>query len=298
MKIRTLARRKAKTAFTPNRSFRNFQALPPEIRYEIWAWSLPDPRIICLQKSRQRIPGPLQNNSIGASLSPESQDTNSTSQTNNLENDMVYWSQTDSPDIYSVCRESQAVFKQFYTKMFATSNSPGIWIDLRVDSLYLAREIYERYSIFYKTFQPDIHQVKNLIISGIWDQDSTASTNRIFEIDTIEDIGAAITGFKNLEFLMLADSQHRWDQTVYLYDASRKTLKEYDRFLQEHPAFCPEYCDADGWYLWPRIVFGTLLAIEDFRLQDNRLRRTIRRLEWRYEDLLSDVSWWFRRVSG
>lgn len=213
---------------------------------------------------------------------------------------MVYWSDTQTPEIYSVCRESQAVFKQFYTKAFANSNFPGVWFDFRVDILYVAHDIYERESIFYETFRSDIRQVKILIISGIWDPDSVEIPNPLYQIGSILDIGAAIKGFKNLKALMLAHAQHAPNQTGYLYCGSMSSNEEYIQFLWqwEHPVFCPEYCEVHGWYSWPAIDFGTLLAIEDLRLQDNRLRRTIRRLEWRYEDLLSDVSWWFRRVSA
>ena len=300
MKIRTLARRKAKTAFTPNRSFTNFQALPAEIRYEIWAWSFPDRRIIYLQKSRRPIPGTLQDSSIGASSPTESQDSTSTSQTNNQESDMVYWSDTETPEIYSVCRESQAVFKQFYTKAFANSNFPGVWFDFRVDILYVARDIYERESIFYENFRSDIRQVKILFISGMWDPDSVEIPNPLYQIGSILDVGAAIRGFKNLEGLMLAHALHPTNQTGILYCGSMCSNEEYIQFLwqSEHPVVCPEYCEVHGWYSWPRIDFGTMLAFDDYLLQRKRLRRRIGYLQWQSECLLSDISWWFRRVSG
>ena len=267
---------KCKTASKQSSTFKFFKDLPPELRNEIWVFSLPGPRIIGLQKYRQPIIRPAQYNGTGASLIHESCHMTSTDQTNNQESIVVYRSQARVPTIYSVCWESRTVVEQFYSKAFGTSNSPGIWIDFKKDALYLAREIYENGSSFYDTFRQDVHQVKSLAISGIWSPHPEEDPNPLYRLGCVIDITTVIQEFGNLEMLMLVNAQHELGRTAKLGMVPGESAEEYEKWLRgwAHPAYYTER----GLYSWPWLEFGTLIDNNldgSGRWQDNGTRGKI-----------------------
>ena len=141
---------KSRTMSKQNPKFTLFRKLPPELRNQIWVLSLPDPRIVALQKHCQPIPRSVRYSST-------------TSQTNSgQESVTIYRSQTFVPIISAVCRESRAIVEQSYALAFRTDNSPGTWIDFQRDVLYIPHEIYRDGSDFYENFQQDVKQVRTL----------------------------------------------------------------------------------------------------------------------------------------
>ncbi|KAH8601551.1 hypothetical protein B0O99DRAFT_606892 [Bisporella sp. PMI_857] len=284
--------RKSKKKSTRNLSFMLFTELPPELRIQIWVFSLPKGRIVGLEQYYQWIPRPIQRSGTSASSIHEIQHTTSTSQANDQESVVVYRSQTHVPTIYAVCRESRAVVEQFYTKAFGTENSPGTWIDFRTDALYLPRELCEYGSGFYETFWKDIKQVKSLAISGIWSPYSE-DPSPLHQLDTVNDISEALAKFGNLEWLMLVDAQHEPGQTADLGWIPGKSAEEYEKWLRQwaHPAYCI------GQYLWPCFLFGTFIDDSDGSGRwHEELRRKAHAWKEMFRSMLS-TRWRFSRSS-
>jgi len=102
MTLRTLVS-KFKLTSEQHPSFTNFKDLPPELRHEIWIYSLPETRIVTLGQYRQLIQKPAQYSGTRAFSISESQHTTSTSPTNHHECELVYQSNTCTPAISSVC---------------------------------------------------------------------------------------------------------------------------------------------------------------------------------------------------
>ncbi|KAE8454594.1 hypothetical protein EG329_000217 [Mollisiaceae sp. DMI_Dod_QoI] len=88
----------------PGQEFSPFSRLPKELRILIWEAAIPDPRILHL----------------------------------GFYGDSGLRSQTPSPSLLSVCRESLEVMSKFYTKTFGTVlSAPITWFDFQRDTLYI-----------------------------------------------------------------------------------------------------------------------------------------------------------------
>lgn len=251
---------KFRTRSKQNQSSTLFQTLPAELRIQIWTLSLPDIRIISLQKYCQPTPRPVRYRSRPASLIHKfTRHTASTSQTDKQEAATIYRSHTPVPNIYAVCRESRTIVQQYYTLAFRTENSRGTWIDFKKDILYLPREICGRYGRnFYVEFPQDVKQVKYLAIGDIWS--ASEDLNAVYTSDSLLDLEKILVGFGNLESVTFLDAQHyKPDHTADLsiiYEETHESVEKWEKDLRPHDH--PTYCVGD--YLWPGYyLFGTLV---------------------------------------
>ena len=262
--------------FTQYPSFRRFGELPTELRNLIWVFSLPKARIVALREYRQSTARPALRTDRITLLTHQFQ--RSDNQINEEENVIVYRSKSCAPSMYAVCHESRAIFQQFYTKLFQTEKSWGIWMNLKSDTLYLPLELCLLGSNFYATFQEDIKLVKNLGVSGPFYSDSDG--DRIYSLESLNQIRCIISSFGNLKWLVLVDAWHRPDDTSCLNMVLGEWAYECEELLREEIVL-----KNDDTFLWPYFMVGVFIDVDYF----GRWQTMLRKVDV-WKDVLKSVS--------
>lgn len=148
-------------------SFTRFNDLPPELRNKIWLHSLPCARIVLLEQYDLPTDNSTENCPQEATSDHHSDQRDAApSQPRVVDSSKILSSPTPTPAMFSACQESRSFIKSFYTNVFASERSYGVWFRIEKDVLYFSQTTYKEAEALFLQFTDDMKRIQDLAVGG------------------------------------------------------------------------------------------------------------------------------------